>query len=148
MPNQTNQHKNIATLVAGRTILALVVAYILLNLGIAVQKNVTINHTIAQLREQIAALNLKIHTLNNQIVYFQSDAYRTVEAKRRLGLKRPGERVIFAPENVDSDNNEQSDSGPTHQPAAPSDESGNVFERASHTAKTWSDWFLAAPSNR
>ncbi len=141
MSPQPQRETRLASLVIGRTILALVVAYIIMNLGLAVQKNVTINRTIAELHASIQELEARIRHLQNQIVYFQTDAYRTLEAKRRLGLKRPGERVVLVPTNTEPEPSQPATVAP-FEPAEEVSDNLSPFEQASQNAQSWADWFL------
>lgn len=128
--------------VLGRTLLTLAVAYIFLNLGQAVQKNYIINESIANMNSQIRELKKQVSFLETQLVYYDSRAYQELEAKRRLGLKRPGETVVLVPENKDPEKKitelpevviEKDESGPQQL---------DIFDQASKNASSWLNWIL------
>lgn len=85
--------------VLNRTLLVLLVAYVLINLSRVVQANYEMNQSIKRLRTEITVLETRIQHLKNAITYYSSTAYRELEAKRRLSLRRPGEVVVLVPEN-------------------------------------------------
>lgn len=125
--------------IALRTAVVLAVSYVLINLGTAIQRNYTVNKAIRQLRAEIADLETRIAFLKNKIVYLQSDAYRELEAKRRLGLRRTGEQVALVPANTDGD--ERTDTPvPTLTVDQTDTEPAGFFERASANALSWVHW--------
>lgn len=117
--------------------LALAVAYVLVNLGRAIQKNSQINHAITRLTEEIALLEERIRLLRFEIAYQQTDAYRTLEAKRRLGVRHKGETVVLVPQNADP--KETSPQTPLRTDTQPAPER-SFFETASDNAQSWIDW--------
>ena len=126
------------TLVLTRTIFALGIAYIVLNLGRAIQTNYTTSQQIRGLKQEIAALTTQTTHLKNTIVYYKSKTYQELEAKRRLGLKRPGETVVLVPGNVDP----EPTTPPSIQRVEPVDPQNapSFFDRATSNATTWIDW--------
>ncbi len=127
-----------------RTIAALGIAYIVLNLGRAIQTNYHTSQQIRELKQQIAALTTQTVHLKNTIVYYKSRTYQELEAKRRLGLKRPGETVVLVPGNIDP----APTTPPTLQPSSPSTTpSTDPFDRATANATSWIRW-LTTPLTR
>ncbi|MBI4032521.1 septum formation initiator family protein [Candidatus Berkelbacteria bacterium] len=128
--------------IVGRIFLALAVAYVLVNLGRAIQKNSEINQAIHRLKEEIALLEERITLLAYEIAYEQSEAYRTLEAKRRLGLRAKGETVVLVPQNVDPPSEQAAPS----LPARPLPErQPSFFDQASTNASTWLSWIRRTP---
>lgn len=127
-----------------RTILTILVAYILLNTIKTIQKNYQINYEINQLKQEILSLKNSLRHLENKIVYLESDAYRELEVKRRLGLKRLGEQVILAPQNGRQAGAEiippgsELDLDRTVKNITSNEE--NFFKKATTNAVTWIDW--------
>lgn len=76
-------------------------------IGKAIQNNFATNQQIRLLREEIAALNDEIDGLKNTIIYFQTDSFKELEARRRLGLRGAGETVIMLPKNDKQNINSQ-----------------------------------------
>lgn len=65
-----------------------------------VWQNYEINQKIANLKIEIEKIKKQSKHLENLIVYYGSNIYREVEARRKLGLKKPGETIVPLP-NLD-----------------------------------------------
>lgn len=65
-----------------------------------VWQNYEINQKIANLKIEIEEIKKQSKHLENLIVYYGSNIYREVEARRKLGLKKPGETIVPLP-NLD-----------------------------------------------
>lgn len=124
-----------------RTAIVLAVAYVLLNLGLAIRHNYRINTSIRALQDEIAQLEARILFLHNKIVYLSSTSYRHTEVKRRLGMKLTGETVVLVPSNVDESRSNGQTLG---RPTLSVDQSGETAlswaEQASANASTWFSW--------
>lgn len=96
MVNRTDGFRVITSFTRGLFILVLLV-YISYSVGWSIYRNYTINQEINQLKNDIAKLHGDIGDLQNLIVYYQSDSFKEVEARRRLGLRAPGEQVVILP---------------------------------------------------
>ncbi|MBI4185461.1 hypothetical protein HY524_00220 [Candidatus Berkelbacteria bacterium] len=127
-----------------RIAIVLVMAYVLLNLGIAVSKNYAINQTIHRLQSEIDALQQRIVVLHHKLIYFQSQSYRALETKRRLSLKAKGEQVVLVPHNVDPTSQNQSVSDRLAGLSVDQVERPprSIVEQASENASTWVRWFV------
>ncbi len=136
---------SLASLVAARTLLALFVAYVALNLGRALKTNYDTTRHIRALKTGIAALEQQQAFLGNELVYYRSRSYQELEAKRRLGLRRPGETVVLVPANADP---ERSAASPDLVPVTPQPPAEQLpfFDAASKNAATWLDW-LRTPAD-
>lgn len=64
-----------------------------------IQRNFTLQRELDEKRRQQKILELQSKNLEYEQRYYKSREYLTVEAKRRLGLIEPGERVIVLPTN-------------------------------------------------
>lgn len=85
------------------------VLYAFYTVGRLAYKNYQFNLEEAQLREDVARLEVEIQDLKNQIVYYQSDSYKEKMIRAKLGLKKEGEEVIVItpePEAEKVDNEE------------------------------------------
>lgn len=132
---------NFLSLIIQRTLLALVVAYITLNTFQIIQKNYNVHQSIAMIHQEIERLKLEIKHLHNKIAYYQSDSYRSIEAKRRLGLKRKGEKVIMIATNQDSESSTTSPLSVSVMPQVSQQQQG-FFEQASVYAQSWWNWIF------
>ena len=65
----------------------------------AVQRNYTLQREVDDKQRQEKLIELETDTLQYQQHYYQSREYQTLEAKRRLGLAEPGEKVLILPPN-------------------------------------------------
>ena len=68
--------------------------------------NWQLNQEIRQIEQEIANLNNQQKDLKNLVLYYQSDSFKEIEARRKLGLKKPGEVAIALP-NKSYDNYEK-----------------------------------------
>jgi cell division protein FtsB len=87
----------------------LVAVYLIFLLGRAVYQNYLVRERIANIEESIEALKAQNKRLENLIAYYQTETFRELEARSKLGLKKPGETVVALPENSD----EEAPSGPS-----------------------------------
>jgi len=78
-----------------KVLIFIFVIYILFLLGKSLFTNYQLRQSIQKLNEQIATLEQQKEDLNNLIVYYKSDSFKELEARRKLGLKRPDEKVYI-----------------------------------------------------
>jgi cell division protein DivIC len=71
---------------------------VLVGLGVALSREVTrkarIQNEVAALEADIYSLERRNEELNGLIDYFQSDAFAEREAREKLNVQKPGEKVI------------------------------------------------------
>ena len=72
----------------------LLIIYILFILGRVVWKNYQINVQIEKVNKEIAQLKDDNKNMENLILYYSTDSFKEIEARRKLGLKKPDEKVI------------------------------------------------------
>jgi cell division protein FtsB len=106
---------------AGRVALTIaVIIYVTWTVGISINRNYKTNQIITQLKSNIEDLKLALAEEKDMIVYYQTDSYRDVEARRRLGAIAPGEKVIILPKSIENGNSSPEDqngtltNGPTY----------------------------------
>lgn len=87
-----------------RFLLVLVILYILFNLGRSIFQNYQVNEKINRINTDIADLQKQKQALLNQNLYYQTDTFKEIEARKKLGLKREGETMVIVPENQQQDN--------------------------------------------
>lgn len=75
--------------------------YVLFLLGRSAWANAERNEQNTAIREQIAALETETVMLAEQIAYQQTITFKELEARRKLGIKKPGEVVIALPPEPD-----------------------------------------------
>ena len=68
--------------------------YLLFLLVKVIWSNYNLQESIKNLNQQIAILNEEKKNLENLNLYYQSDSFKELEARRKLGLKAPGEKVM------------------------------------------------------
>ncbi|HLB95690.1 MAG TPA: septum formation initiator family protein [Patescibacteria group bacterium] len=90
-----NKHQLLSASV--RLITFLVTFWIIFLLGRAVWQNWQLKDAILKLEEQLATLENQKKDLNNLLIYYQSDSFRELEARKRLGLKKVGEKMVILP---------------------------------------------------
>lgn len=92
---QFNQSKLISKFT--KLIIYIGVIWILFLLGRSLWQNWDLKRSINKLQEQIAVLNQQKKDLENLNLYYRSDSFRELEARKKLGLKKPGEKVVILP---------------------------------------------------
>ncbi len=68
----------------------------------AVQRNYQLQREVNDKKRQAQLIKLQTENLQFEQHYYQSKEYLTLEAKRRLGLVEPGEKVLILPPNSPS----------------------------------------------
>lgn len=96
--NQTFPLKNLLSNLV-TIIIILIIFYIIFNIGRSIWKNYQINREIANIEAEIESLKTKNSALKNLILYYQTDTFKELEARKKLGLKKSDEKVIIIPEN-------------------------------------------------
>ena len=75
-------------------IFVILLIYVLIILGRSVYKNYQTNQKIVKMENEIRHLEEEKNYLENIIVYYQSDSFKELEARRKLNLQKPGEKVM------------------------------------------------------
>jgi len=88
-----------------KIIIFVFVIYMLFLLGKSLFTNYELRSSIKKLNEQIVLLEQQKKDLNNLILYYQSDYFKELEARRKLGLKKPGEKVYLISATTSSPTN-------------------------------------------
>lgn len=65
----------------------------------AVQRNYQLQKEVDDKKRQAKLVKLETENLQFEQNYYKSNEYLTLEAKRRLGLVEPGEKVLILPAN-------------------------------------------------
>ena len=68
----------------------------------AVQRNYALQREVDDKYRQQQLIELETETLRYEQRYYQSREYQALEAKRRLGLAEPGEKVLVLPPNSEA----------------------------------------------
>ena len=66
----------------------------------AVQRNYVLQREVDDKRRQAKLIELQTENLEYEQRYYKSREYLALEAKRRLGLAEPGEKVLVLPPNT------------------------------------------------
>jgi len=74
------------------------VLYFLILTGSAAYKNQKTNKEIDKLKIEIETLELDAQNLKNLIAYYQTGSFKEKEARRKLGLVKPDEKMIIISE--------------------------------------------------
>ena len=79
--------------------------------GFIVYRQIKINYEtnlkIDDFMGEIDSIEVQNRNLNNLLVYYQSNTYKELEARKRLGMKKAGETIVISPENTDKVEEEQ-----------------------------------------
>lgn len=97
-----------------------VVVYGTFILGVAVNKNYQAHRAIIVLRQKIASVEVDIERQKLLNTYYQSTTFKELEARRRLGLKKPDEKVFILPQKESQQaQNPQQSQAPAKQTSSP-----------------------------
>ena len=80
-----------------RALLYVVTLYILFILCQVISANLHLKKQIDSLNAQNSQITAQNQNLQNLIVYYQSDSFKELEAREKLGLKLPDEKVVMVP---------------------------------------------------
>ena len=93
---------------AGKRLFSFLLAiYLIFLVGRSVYLNYRVRQRVAQIEAETKRLKGENQRLTNLISYYQTETFRELEARSKLGLKKPGETVIAVPENADEPAEEQ-----------------------------------------
>ena len=67
-----------------------------------IQRNYNLQSEIAAKQRQLTLVELETETLKFQQKYYQSDEYKELAVRQRLGLVFPGEKVLILPPNTEA----------------------------------------------
>lgn len=73
------------------------VIYVFIILGRSIWLNWVLKNEIDHMKQEIILLSQQNTDLENLIIYYQSDSFKELEARAKLGLKKPGETVVSIP---------------------------------------------------
>ena len=74
-----------------------VAVYVFIILGRSIWLNWSLKKQTDQIKIEISALEGQNKNLQNLIVYYRSDSFKELEAREKLGLKKPDEKVVSVP---------------------------------------------------
>lgn len=83
-------------------LIILVIIFIIFNIYKSIMRNHQINEQISSLETEIEEIKKKNNYLENLIIYYNTDTFRELELRRKLGMKKVDERVVIIPENKSS----------------------------------------------
>ena len=90
---QKSRLKDIIT----KVITYLLIIYTFVMLGRSIYLNYELKKQAEDIKSEIASVENKNKNLENLILYYKSDSFREVEARKKLDLKKPGEKVVILP---------------------------------------------------
>jgi len=126
MKEKIQKFSGIFISVLGKVIVVAIVGFILYNIGRSIWKNYLIVQKIDSAKKEITNEELENKNLKNLIVYYQTDTYKELEARRKLGYKKPGESVLMIPELSTTQNNNTI--GKTNSSAEPEQSEANFIK--------------------
>jgi len=76
----------------------IIICYLGFILSRSLWQNNRVNQDIKDLEDRVAALEDDNQRLKNMVLYYNTDSYREKEARRKLMMKMPGEKVLALPD--------------------------------------------------
>ncbi len=91
-------------------LLALLLFFALVSLGREINRQINLKKEFNYLKEQAATLESENQKLTNELEKTETEYFKEKAARLKLGLRKPGERmiVVIAPENLDRENTSNS----------------------------------------
>lgn len=83
-----------------------VIAYFFWALGKMAWQNYQVNQQIKKLEDEVVQIENDNQKLSDLISYFQTETFKEQEAREKLGLVLPGEKVLVFPGNDKNTNND------------------------------------------
>ncbi len=80
-----------------KLLIYLLIIYTFFMLGRSIWKNYQLKKETLRIQGEIDKITQQNKDLNNLILYYQSDSFREVEARKKLSLKKEGEKVVNFP---------------------------------------------------
>lgn len=77
------------------------IGFIIFNIYRSILENYKINEQIAGLKSEIEEIKKNNQYLENLIIYYNTNTFKELELRRKLGLKKPDEKMIVVLENKD-----------------------------------------------
>ncbi len=75
-----------------------IIIYLAFILSRSLWQNYNVNQEIKELEQEVLILEERNQRLKNLVLYYQTDSYKEKEARRKLLMKMPGEKVLALPE--------------------------------------------------
>lgn len=84
------------------------IIYLVIILGRSIYKNYNINQKISELEDEIIALRLDNENIKNLLLYYNTNSFKELEIRRRLGMQKPDEKVaVFEEANLGGEQNNE-----------------------------------------
>lgn len=107
MKEKLQQFSNVFVSIISKIAMALIVIFILINLGKSVWRNWQMNQEINKTDQEIQNLEKQNQYLKDLITYYQTDSFKELHAKKELGYKKPGESVLIIPDLTNDQTSDQ-----------------------------------------
>jgi len=75
-----------------------IIIYLAFILSRSLWQNYNVNREIKTLEQEVLVLEERNQRLKNLVLYYQTDSYKEKEARRKLLMKMPQEKVLALPE--------------------------------------------------
>ncbi len=104
MAKQKNNFKKILSSKIFLFLMSLVLIVLAVNVGQESYRKHKLVKEIDQLKNEVERLEGGNHELANLMEYLKQETYLEKEARIKLNLKKPGEKVVIVPQNQESEN--------------------------------------------
>lgn len=93
----------------GRVVLLGLIILFLVNIIRSIYKNHNVKNEISQLETEVNELKNEKLNLQNRILYYQTDTYKELEARKHLNYKKIGENVVVLANAISSESKDMQD---------------------------------------
>jgi len=98
MKEKIQRFSSIFVSVVSKLIIFGIIVFILYSIGKSVWKNYLVVQKIDSIEKEISDEQVANNNYKNLIIYYQTDTFKELEARRKLGYKKPGENVLIIPD--------------------------------------------------
>ena len=109
-----------------------------------IQTNFDAQKTVDERQRERDVLELEIATLQYQKNYYQSDEYKDLQARAKLGLVSPGEKVLLLPDNSDAVRRQDVADSSATDPSQPTE----TTSASSSNFQQWVDFLLGKSASK
>lgn len=97
---RTSEPRKFKTFLSSRvSLIAGSILVILFSVSLAKEmiRRIEVNREIAKLKQEVSDLEKQNAEITDLIQYFRTESFQEREARRKLGLAKPGEKVVIVP---------------------------------------------------
>lgn len=117
----------------------ILISYSFFVLGKMIYQNYQVNQQIKNLEKEVYSMEKENQKLSDLIAFFQTETFKEKEAREKLSMVKPGEKVLVFPGNENTENSIVEEKGTSTLSSSDEDDSQNM-----PTYQKWWNFFFAS----